>query len=300
MNQVDRMVRVTLLGSCVNMILVGLKLAVGIVVGSAALVADAVHSISDLASDGIVLLGIRLSSRPADESHAYGHGKFETISTSLVGATLVGAGLYITLEGGLSLNRQEQFFPGYAVVAVAVVSILSKEGIYRITQRVARQVRSSALSVNAWNHRSDALSSVAVLVGAIAGLSGWGYGDQVAALVVGVMIGMVGLNALWKVFIELTEGSVSAEERAFIAEAIHSVVGVRSAHRLRTRLVGREVFMDVHVRVDPQLSVAEGHRICSVVENAIARSTERTINIVVHCEPEGKTAAAEGKDSKRE
>ena len=286
MNQVSQIIRVTIWGLCLNLFLVGLKLAVGIVVGSAALVADAVHSISDLFTDIVVILGIRLSSRPADEDHAYGHGRFETIATSLIGAMLVGAGIFIAWKSGLSLYRGEINIPGYAVVVVAAVSILSKEWIYRVTQRVARQVGSSALRVNAWHHRSDALSSVAVLFGAVAGLVGWGYGDQSAAIVVGVMVSIVGLNALWKVFVELTEGSISGEEQKSIVEAIQSVPGVKGWHRLRTRLVGREVFMDIHLLVDSGLSVAEGHRICSTVESTIMQTVQRPINIVVHCEPE--------------
>ena len=300
MNQVSQIIRVTIWGLCLNLFLVGLKLAVGIVVGSAALVADAVHSISDLSTDIVVILGIRLSSRPADEDHAYGHGRFETIATSLIGAMLVGAGIFIAWKSGLSLYRGEINIPGYAVVVVAAVSILSKEWIYQVTQRVARRVGSSALRVNAWHHRSDALSSVAVLFGAVAGLVGWGYGDQSAAIVVGVMVSIVGLNALWKVFVELTEGSISGEEQKSIVEAIQSVPGVKGWHRLRTRLVGREVFMDIHLLVDSGLSVAEGHRICSTVESAIVQTVQRPINIVVHCEPERDPDVTDEKRSSRQ
>lgn len=300
MNQVSQMIRVTIWGLCLNLFLTGLKLAVGIVVGSAALVADAVHSISDLSTDIVVILGIRLSSRPADEDHAYGHGRFETIATSLIGAMLIGAGIFIAWKSGLSLYRGEINIPGYAVLVVAAVSILSKEWIYQVTQRVARRVGSPALRVNAWHHRSDALSSVAVLFGGIAGLAGWGHGDQSAAIVVGVMVSMVGLNALWKVFVELTEGSISGEEQKSIVEAIGSVPGVKGWHRLRTRLVGREVFMDVHVLVDSRLSVAEGHRICSTVESAIVQTVQRPINIVVHCEPETAPDLADEKRSSQQ
>jgi cation diffusion facilitator family transporter len=285
MNEVDRGIRVTVWGLVLNLVLMGVKLAVGLVVGSAALVADAVHSISDLSTDIVVLLGIRISSRPADESHAYGHGRFETMATSIIGTILVGAGFFIAWKAGLALYRQEVNIPGYPVVVVAVISIVSKEVIYRVTERVARSLHSSALHANAWHHRTDALSSLAVLLGGIAGLAGWGHGDQLAAVVVGVMVGLVGLNALWKVFIELTEGSVSAIERESIIGAINGVPGVKSWHRLRTRLVGREVFMDVHVQVEAGLTVAEGHSICSNVENAIVHSLDRAVNIVVHCEP---------------
>jgi len=284
-NQVGAITRVTILGLCLNLFLAGLKLAVGIVVGSVALVADAAHSLSDITTDMVVILGVRLSSRPADESHAYGHGKYETCAAFLVGAVLVAVGFLIVWNAGLSLYRHEHNFPGYAVIVVAAVSIGSKEWIYQITQRVARRVRSPALRANAWHHRSDALSSVAVLFGAIAGLVGWGHGDQLAAIAVGVMIGVVGLNVIWRAFVDFTESSIPVEEQKSIAEVIQSVPGVKGWHRLRTRLVGREVFMDLHLLVDAQLSVAEGHEVCNAVESAIEQAMERPLNILVHLEP---------------
>ena len=284
-SQVGAITRVTILSSCINLLLAGLKLAVGIVAGSVALVADAAHSISDLSTDAVVVLGVRLSSRPADESHAYGHGKYETCAAFLVGAVLVAVGVLIARDAGLSLYRHEHNFPGYAVLIVAAVSIASKEGLYQITQRVARRVRSPALRANAWHQRSDALSSVAVLFGAIAGQIGWGHGDQLAAVAVGVMISVVGLNVIWRAFVDFTESSIPVEEQKSIAEVIQGVPGVRGWHRLRTRLVGREVFMDLHLLVDAQLSVAEGHEICNAVESAVEQAMERPINILVHLEP---------------
>lgn len=284
--QGDQGMRVTVLGLCANVFLLILKLVVGVLVGSAALIADAAHSFSDLLTDFVAILGIRLGARPADESHPYGHGRFETIAASLIGVALVAAGVLIAWDAGLALYRYEHSFPGYLVVVVAAVSIGSKEWLYQATRRVARRVKSPALSANAWHHRSDALSSVAVLIGAVAGLLGWGHGDQVAAIAVGAMVGVVGLNSLWKVFLELTEGSISAEERGSVVKAIESVPGVRSWHRLRTHLVGREVCMDVHVLVDKNLSVGEGHAVCTAVEQAIDGALDRPVSVVVHCEPE--------------
>lgn len=295
MSRVGQVTRITILGSVVSAFLVGLKLAIGMIVGSAALVADAVHSLSDLSTDVIVVLGIRVSSRPADESHAYGHGRFETAAASMIGMALVGVGFFIAWKAGLSLYRQEYNIPGYAVLVVAVVSIVSKEWLYQLTQRVARRVGSPALRANAWHHRSDALSSVAVLFGAVAGLLGWGHGDQAAAIVVGAMVSMVGLDTLWRIFVEFTEGSISAEERKSISEAIQNIPEVKSWHRLRTRVVGREVFMDVHLLVNAGLSLAEAHEICNIVESAVAESIARPINIVVHCEPEPDPVATNEK-----
>ena len=286
MNEVRQIVRVTVWGLWLNLILVGLKLGVGFVVGSAALVADGVHSISDLLTDVICILGVRLSARPADESHEFGHGRYETVAALIIGAALITAGVLIAWRAALSLHQGETNIPGYPVMLVAAISVVAKEAIFRVTRRVANRTGSEALRVNAWHHRSDALSSVAVLIGAIAGAAGWGHGDQAAAIAVGVMVSVVGLGALRNVFVELTEGSISKEERSEIVRTIQDIPGVRSWHRLRTRLVGREVFMDVHVRVDPEISVAEGHRICSNVEDAISSSLERPVNVVVHCEPE--------------
>jgi len=281
----DRGMRVTAVGMGANLFLLVLKLVVGVLVGSAALVADAAHSLSDLLTDVVAMLGIRLSARPADESHQYGHGRFETIAASLIGVALVVAGVLIAWDAGLSLYRQEYIVPGYPVLVVAVASIGLKEWLYQATRRVVRRVKSPALSANAWHHRSDALSSVAVLIGAVAGMLGWGHGDQVAAIAVGVMVCVVGLSSLWKVFMELTEGSISAEERGTIVKAIESVPGVKGWYRLRTRLVGREVYMDVSVLVDEKLSVGESHAICTSVEEAIDGALERPVSVVVHCEP---------------
>ena len=280
-----QMLRVTVWGLLLNLVLAALKFSVGIVVNSAALVADAVHSISDIATDFIVILGIGLSSRPSDKTHHFGHGKFETIASFVIGSLLVAAGLYVTWNAGSNIYEGESNIPGYPVVVVAAVAILAKEGIYQVTQRVARRLSSSVLSLNAWHHRSDALSSIAVLLGAIAGLGGWDQADNAAAIVVGMMVASVGVESLWRVLRELAEGSISEEEQASIIEAIQSVPGVKNWHKLRTRLVGREIFMDVHILVDGQISVTEGHLICSAVERTISESTARRINSIVHCEP---------------
>jgi len=281
----SQVMRITVIGLGLNAFLIALKLGVGITVGSAALVADAIHSLSDLATDVVALLGIRLASRPADEGHAYGHGRFESISAALIGVALVAGGVIIAWRAGLDLSRGEENIPGYPMLVVAAVSIVSKEWLFRATRRIARTWSSPTLQANAWHHRSDALSSMAVLFGGIAGSAGWGHGDQAAALAVGAMLVVVGAGAIWRVFVELTESSVSAEESRLIVQAIGQIPGVRGWHRLRTRVVGREVFMDVHVLVDPWLSVDESHDICSSVERSVGQCLERPTNVIVHCEP---------------
>jgi len=290
----SQVTRVTVVGTALNVLLAAVKLSVGLVVGSAALVADGAHSLSDLATDAFVILGTRFSSRPPDESHTYGHGKFETLATSLVGTALVAVGVLIAWEAGLALYRHEHNIAGYPVLVVAAVSIASKEWIYRVTQKVARRLGSPALSANAWHHRSDAMSSVAVLAGAVGGVLGWGHGDQVAAIVVGVMVGLVGARTVFGTLVDFTERSIPAKEQESIARAVENVPGVKGWHRLRTRMVGREVFMDMHVLVDARLSVAEAHDICNAVERMVRSSLDRPVNLLVHYEPTWDSSGANG------
>ena len=286
MSQLREIQRITIIGACINIFLAIAKLAVGLIVGSAALIADGIHSLSDLSTDFIVLAGTLASSRPPDESHAYGHGKYETFAASIIGLILVVVGGLIVWQAIFSIYEQEETSPSYAVLIVAGISIVSKEWIYQATQRVARRTASTILRANAWHHRVDSLSSMAVIFGVIAGFLGWNYGDQAGAAIIGAIITGAGLSALWTAFVEFTECSVSSHERNLIIQAIRSVPGVKGWHRIRTRVVGREVFMDLHVLVDPQLSVIEGHDICNQVERAIKNHIERPINIVIHCEPE--------------
>jgi len=286
-SRTDETTRITVVGAVVNVLMAVAKLAVGFVFGSPALVADGAHSFSDLATDAFVIVGARVSSRPPDETHTFGHGKYETLAAFLVGAALVAVGSFIVAEAALSLYRHEHIIAGYPVLVVAVLSIASKEWLYQATQRVARRLRSSALSANAWHHRSDAMSSVAVLVGAIAGLFGWEHGDQTAAIAVGAMVIVVGAGTIFRALFDFTETAVPEAERESITRAVEGVPGVEGWHRLRTRTVGREVFMDVHVLVDDRLSVVQAHDIASAVERKVRDSLDRPVNLVVHYEPAG-------------
>jgi len=282
----DSGIRVTLFGIVINVALSLIKLIVGVFAGSVALVADGIHSASDIATDLVVLGGIRLSSKPADPSHPYGHGRYETLSGGLVAGALILVGLYIAWEAGSALYAQQEVYPGLVVVLVAMVSVLANEWIYRRTIRVARRFRSPALHANAWHHRSDALSSVAVLIGGLGGLLGWGHADQVAGIVVGLMVVAAGAKTVRDVLHELVEGSLSRVDLEMIQTAIERVSAVRSWHALRTRSVGREPFVDLHVLVDPTLSLLQGHRISMQVEEAVKSACKRPVNVMVHVEPD--------------
>jgi len=278
--------RITLIGSVVNLALVGLKILSGLLVGSIALIADGIHSLSDLATDVAVIGGMRIARRKADETHPYGHGKFETLAGGLVAVALVGVGFYIAWESGIALYRHESNLPGPAVLVVALISIVSKELLYRWTEKTARSTGSAALHANAWHHRSDALSSVAVLAGGAGGLAGWEHADQMAGLLVGFMVCASGAKTLFDVIYELTEGAVSRKECADIETAVTCVPGVKSWHRLRTRRVGREVFIDLHVIVEPDLKLVDSHRISMEVENRVRDSCKYPVNVMVHMEPD--------------
>ena len=278
--------RITLIGMIGNILLLGLKLTFGFLSGSAGLIADGIHSASDMATDLAVLGGMHLGRRKADEDHPYGHGRFETLSGGIVAAILVFVGAFIAWEAVVALRAGTVNYPGIPILFIALISIIVKEWLYRGTIRVARDVDSAALHANAWHHRSDALSSIAVLAGGIGGLAGWGQADQVAGLIVGLMVIMAGWRTLVVVLHELTEGGVSRDEVAKIESAIESVEETREWHHLRTRRVGRETFIDLHVLVDPDLSVVDAHRISSDVEHALHAACNRPANVTVHIEPD--------------
>jgi cation diffusion facilitator family transporter len=278
--------RITVLGILWNIVLFLVKLFVGLLSGSAGLIADGIHSASDMATDLAVLGGMHLARRKADDHHPYGHGRFETLAGGIVAGALILVGAFLAWEGVIALYRGDHSFPGGGVIAVALVSIAVKEWMYRRTARIARDVGSAALQANAWHHRSDALSSIAVLAGAIGGLIGFGHADQLAGLIVGLMVVMAGGRTLVRVLHELTEGGLTRRDLETIERAIHSVDGVRDWHQLRGRRVGRETFVDVHVLVDPSLSLWEAHEISTRVEAGIREACDLAINVIVHVEPD--------------
>jgi cation diffusion facilitator family transporter len=277
---------ITIRGIFLNIFLMAIKLISGILVKSSALIADGVHSLSDLATDFVVLIGTRLSSRPADKTHPYGHGKLETIASLIIALALFAISLGIIWSAGVSIYRHEHSFPGYMVLVVAGVSVISKEILFLITRKIARITHSTVLYANAWHHRSDSLSSVAVLLGGIASLLGWGHADQVAAVVVGFMIMGVSGKIFFDGFLELSEHSADSESIEKVEMVLSKEKNISSWHRLRTRKLGAELCVDVHVLVDPVLSVQQSHDISMKIEEEIEKELSRPVNILVHVEPD--------------
>jgi len=253
--------------------------------GSLSLVADAVHSFSDLLSDVIVLFGNWAGGLPPDAEHPYGHGKFETFAALSVALMLVIVGLVMAWQSGHAFYLHEEFFAGPPVLLAALLSVVSKELLYQVTRKVALQSRSPSVMANAWHHRSDALSSVAVLIGAAAGMAGWGHGDQVAGLIVGLMVAVAGARIGLGSLSELAEHAISGRDLRQLQVVLDSCSEIAGWHQLRSRLVGRECFVDVHLDIDRNLTVAQAHEIVDRLEEQMANSLSRPANITTHMEP---------------
>ena len=281
-----RINRITRVGMISNLGLTLIKLFVGFTIGSIALVADGFHSLSDLATDFAVLVGTAIAVKPADHNHPFGHGKFETFTVVFVAVALILVGAGIVWEALRDVSKNAHAGQGVWIVVVAFLSLVVKEWLYRATMKVAEQCRSSALRANAWHHRSDALSSVVVLVGGGATWLGWGYGDHIAGMLVGLMVIAVGGKLGFDAFRELSEASASQETISHINEIIGNLEEVRGTHRLRVRQIGRELIMDIHVVLDPELTIRQGHEIVRKVEDAISNGIEWPISVTVHVDPD--------------
>jgi cation diffusion facilitator family transporter len=285
--------KVTLVGSVVDLALGVAKIIVGVVGHSEALVADGVHSLSDLATDVMVLFAAKHGSRSADEDHPYGHARIETVMTVALGIAL------IAVAAGIAYDAVHHMFlpqllqtPSWLVLVVAVISIVSKEAIYHYTMRTARRLRSNLLRANAWHSRSDAVSSVIVVIGVVGSMAGLTYLDAVAAAGVGFMIAKIGWDLAWHSLRELVDTALESERVAAIRDTILTVSGVRDLHFLRTRRMGGDALVDVHIQVDPHLSVSEGHQISEMVRQRVVDRIDEVSDVLVHIDPEDDRAAA--------
>ena len=265
-----------------------LKVAVGWLGGSMALVADAIHSLSDAATDFVVYLGHYFGSKAPDKSHPYGHGRIETFSAGLIALILIGVGCGMIRHAAMDIagEKDHETNPSVVVLAVACVSIVVKEVLFRITVKAAKKSHSSALYANAWHHRSDAFSSIAVFIGVGAQYLGYRFGDQIAAMCVGLMIVLVGAKVIGTCLTELAEGAVDHETQELITGVINANPSIRNWHKLRTRAVGREIFLDLHILVDPQLNVEDAHAITERVEASLEEQLTCPVNIIIHIEPD--------------
>ncbi|MDY3330680.1 MAG: cation diffusion facilitator family transporter [Pelistega sp.] len=270
----------------VNLLLSILQIVIGIFAASAALISDAIHSLSDLVSDFVVLIANKFSDVPADDTHPYGHYRFENIASLFIGLLLLAVGIGMIWGGGERLLGGTANLPTvhYSALIVAGVVLIAKELLFRYLLAVGKKVDSSMLIVNAWHARSDALSSLIVLVAIVANLAGISWADIVASIIVGTMITKMGAEFTWKAMHELSDHATDAEEIQAISDIITSTPGVLGFHQLRTRKSGDFIHVDVHLEFPGTMSVKEAHDISLLVSHRL-KEKENIIEIVTHFDP---------------
>ena len=270
----------------INLLLTVLQLVVGYFGRSQALVADGLHSMSDLLSDFLVLIANRQGNRHADADHPYGHARFETAATLLLGSALAVLGIGLIVAAGWRLQHPEELQQVHpATLWVALLTLFAKEGLFRYLMAVAKRVRSQLLAANAWHSRSDAASSLVVLAGIGGNLLGYTFLDLAAAAVVGMMIARMGGKLAWEALAELTDTGLDAEEVESIRQTLLSTSGVRGLHELRTRKMADNALVDAHILVDSRISVSEGHHIAESARQAVLKQ-HHVMDVMVHIDPE--------------
>ncbi|MBV6447116.1 cation diffusion facilitator family transporter [Nitrosomonas sp.] len=279
--------KVTVIGSVVDFVLGVAKIVTGWFANSQALIADGIHSLSDLLTGFIVLYAAKHSHKSADEIHPYGYGRIETLATVSLGIVLTGVAIGIGYEAIKRLNDPAVMldFTGIALL-IALLSVISKEWVYRYTMSAARRLRSDMLAASAWHSRSDAFSSIVVLIGIGGVMLGHPYWDAVAAVVVAAMIAKIGFDLVRSSTLELIDVALDPGKISVIRQHIHAVAGVRSIHTLRTRKSAGSAFVDVHIQVDPRLSVSEGHQIGDSVRRRLLQQVDEVTDVTVHIDPE--------------
>lgn len=284
--------RVTIAGSIINILLLVFKFAAGILGHSAAMIADAIHSLTDFVTDAIVLIFVRLGSKPTDRDHDYGHGKYETLASAIIGVSLLVVGMMICYSGVTktyhAMCGEPLQQPGFIALAAAVASVVLKEWAYRFTVRVGRRCHSEAVVANAWHHRSDALSSVGTTVGiggAIILGEKWAVLDPLTAIVVSSFIMKAAWSVLSKAVDELTDGSLPKETEDEIESIVSEDNEVSVVHNLCTRRIGDRIAIEMHVRMPGETSLYEAHRHATEIENRLKQRFGTATHISIHLEP---------------
>ena len=275
-------IKVTLIGTASNLILSIIKFAGGIIGHSAAMIADATHSVSDLLTDMIVLIMLKVGQKPKDEDHPYGHGKAETLGTTVVGFIIISVGIGLAYEAWEMIQSGIARIPEPLAAGTALISIFIKEWLFRYTRSVGEKSNNSLLLANAWHHRSDAISSIAALVGIIGAMLGFPALDPIAATMVAFMIMKVGYELTLGGFRDLMDTALDEKDTQSIQVAIDDVSGVLKSHDLRTRKIGGEILMDVHIQVDSDLTVTEGHEVAERVRRKLIKNYPNTQDVLVH------------------
>ncbi len=277
--------RSTWVSVAVNVLLTTVQITVGVLSKSQALVADGLHSLSDLVSDFVVLVANHFSQKDADEDHPYGHQRYETAASLVLGLILLGVGTGMLIAAAQKLQSPDTVPTVHSVALwVAGAALVSKELLFRYMLSVAKRVKSSMLVANAWHARSDAASSLVVGIGIVGNLAGYPILDPIAALIVGFMVCKMGWQFGWDAMHDLMDRAVDEEEQAAIRQTVLQTAGVRAAHDLRTRKMGDMVIVDAHIEVDATLSVEQGHDIAVDVRNRVMQR-HRVLNVMTHVDP---------------
>ncbi len=279
--------KVTWVGLWVNLILAAVKFAAGIFGRSQALVADAIHSLTDLTTDIAVIAGSHYWSRPPDENHPYGHRRLETLVTVFIGIVLISAGIGIGWKAISTLHQQHAPPPGWIAIMAALASIVCKESLYRWTARIGRSLKSTALAANAWHHRSDAFSSLPVLI-AVTGarvFPSWSFLDHVGAVVVSIFILHASIKIIWPGLGELIDVGAPTEIRKKIQDIALKNEGVLQVHDIRTRFISSSIQVDLHIVVEGLITVRQGHDIADDVRARIIDAIPEVLDVIVHVDP---------------
>ena len=294
MDRTKDIYRVTLVGSVINVVLLLFKFVAGIIGHSAAMLADAVHSLSDFVTDVIVLVFIRISGKPQDKSHDYGHGKYETLAMTLIGVALLLVALGILNSGAMKiklwLDGEQLEAPGTIALWAALLSVALKEGVYRYSMIKAHQLNSPAVEANAWHHRSDALSSIGTAIGiggAIFLGQRWTVLDPIASVVVGIFIVKVSVSLLRRGIGDLLEQSLPDAVEEEILQLVAALPGLSKPHDLRTRRIGNHYAIELHILMDGNITLREAHDKASEVEETLKSHYGQETHVAVHVEPKG-------------
>ena len=292
-DRVKEVYKVTIAGSIINVVLLVLKFAAGILGHSAAMIADAIHSLTDFATDVVVLVFVKLGNKPKDKDHDYGHGKYETLATAIIGISLFVVGVMICYSGVTKTYRaicgETLQQPGVVALIAAIVSIVMKEWAYQFTVKAGRKYHSEAVVANAWHHRSDAFSSIGTAVGiggAILLGESWRVLDPLAAVIVSFFIVQVAVKQLKACIDELLERSLPDDIEQEITQTVLSLDGVSQPHHLRTRRIGSHYAIDMHVRMDGSISLHEAHEKATAIEQKLRDTFGEDTYISIHVEPE--------------
>jgi len=284
--------KVTLIGALINALLGLMKLVGGLFFHSHALIADGVHSFSDLFTDAMVLVASKYGSQDADDKHPYGHQRIETAATLLLAMLLILAGSGIAWDAVIEIMQNTVTMPNPFAMLIAILSIFANEALFHYTRRVGNRIHSPLIIANAWHHRSDAAASGVVLVGLLGSILGFKLLDPIAAIIIGGMIIKMGISYGWNSVKELIDTGIDAQQILAIETMIQQVDGVQRIHQLRTRMMGRDIYVDVHVLVEPFISVSEGHHIAQRVHQTLIDNMQHIKDVTVHVDPEDDEIAS--------